>query len=276
MLGGQLSVGAKQQIVNSLVLEERSGAVATLRLNRPEKLNPFIPEMCEALLHALMRAGNDRSVRAVVITGMGRGFCAGGDLDYIRDARSRKSVHDFQELLKLGKEVCLAVASMPKLVVAAVNGPAAGGGMSLALACDLRIASERASFKQASGQIGLYPGFGATFFLPRLVGPARASQFFYTAEQLSANEACRIGIVCRVCPHDEFEAEVRTLAQTVADGPPLAFRDVKRTMIGDARRQLEEALDEENRVLVQCFLSDDCAEGLAALFEKRPPHFRGH
>jgi 2-(1,2-epoxy-1,2-dihydrophenyl)acetyl-CoA isomerase len=269
-------MGATQQSANSLVLEQRSGAVVTLRLNRPEKLNPFNPDMCGALVHALLRAGDDRSVRAVVVTGEGRGFCAGGDLAYIRDARSRKSVSDLQELLKLGKELCLAIATMPKLVIAAVNGPAAGGGMSLALACDLRIASERASFKQAFSQIGLYPDFGATFFLPRLVGLARASELFYTAEQLSAAEACRIGIVCRVCPHDQLEKEAQDLAQAAAAGPPLALRDVKRTMIGEAHQQLAEALDEENRLQIHCFLSEDCAEGLAAFFEKRPPNFRGH
>ncbi len=269
-------MGATRQAINSSVLEEHSGGVVTLRLNRPEKLNPFNPEMCGALVQALLRAGDDRSVRVVVITGMGRGFCAGGDLDYIRDARSRKSVQDMQALLKLGKELCLAIATMPKMVIAAVNGPAAGGGMSLALACDLRIASERASFTQAFSQIGLYPDFGATFFLPRLVGLARASELFYTAEQISASEACRIGIVCRVCPHDQFERETQELAQAVAAGPPLTLRDVKRTMIGDAHKELEAALDEENRLQVHCFLTDDCQEGLTAFFEKRPPKFGGH
>lgn len=271
-------MGATPQAASrsSLVLEERSGSVLTLRLNRPEKLNPFNPEMCGDLVHALLRAGDDKTVRAVVVTGMGRGFCAGGDLNYIRDARTRKSVHDMQALLKLGQEMCLAIATMPKVVIAAVNGVAAGGGMSLALACDLRIASEQASFKQAFGQIGLYPDFGATFFLPRLVGLARASEMFYTAEQISAEEACRFGIVYRVFPHEQFEAETQKLAQEMASGPPLAYRDVKRTMIGEARRELESALDEENRLQVHCFLTDDCAEGLAAFFEKRPPKFRGH
>ncbi len=265
-----------QQSVTPLVLEERSGAIVTLRLNRPEKLNPFNPAMCGALVQALLRVSDDRAVRVVVITGVGRGFCAGGDLDYIREARSRKSVHDLEVLLKLGKELCLAIATMPKMVIAAVNGPAAGGGMSLALACDLRIASEKAIFTQAFSRIGLFPDFGATFFLPRLVGLARASELFYTAEQISAAEACRIGIVCRVCPHDRFEQETQDLAQAVAAGPPLALRDVKRIMIGDAHRQLEEALDEENRLQAHCFLTDDCAEGLAAFFEKRPPKFCGH
>lgn len=269
-------MGTTQPAAAPLVLEERSGAVVTLRLNRPEKLNAFNPDMVRGLVHALLRAGEDKTVRAVVLTGAGRGFCAGGDLDYIRDARTRKSVHDLQELLKLGREMCLAIAGMPKLVIAAVNGPAAGGGMSLALACDLRIASERASFTHAFGQVGLYPDFGATFFLPRLVGLARASEMFYTAESLSAAEACRIGIACRVCPHEEFDAGVQELAQRLAAGPPLAYRDVKRTMIGEAHRELEQALDEENRLQIHCFLSEDCAEGLAAFFEGRPPNFRGH
>lgn len=268
-------MGATQQRAGSPVLEKRSGPVLTLRLNRPEKLNPLDPQMCGALLQALSRAGDDRSVGVVVITGAGRGFCAGGNLDYLRDARSRKSAQDLRELLKFGKELCLAITSMPKLVIAAVNGPAAGGGMSLALSCDLRIASERAIFRQGYGRIGLYPGYGATFFLPRIVGPARAAELFYTGEEISVAEAYRVGIVCKVCSHNRFERETHKLAQAVAARPPLALRELKRTMIGKARRKLEMALDEENRLQLQCFLSDDCAEGLAAFFEKRPPNFRG-
>jgi 2-(1,2-epoxy-1,2-dihydrophenyl)acetyl-CoA isomerase len=269
-------MGATQQTTRELVLEERSDAVLTLCLNRPEKLNALNPDLARALVQSLLRAGDDKSVRAVVLTGAGRGFCAGGDIDYIRDARMRHSVHDFQALLTAGKEVCLAIASMPKLVIAAVNGPAAGGGMSLAMACDLRIASDQAMFKQAFAQLGLYPDLGATFFLPRLVGLSRASEFFYTSERLSAAEACRIGIVCRVHPQDTFEEETRKLAEQMAAGPPLAYRDVKRTMISEARAQLEATIDEENRLQIHCFLSEDCAEGLAAFTEKRQPNFRGH
>ena len=269
-------MSSPQQASAPLVLEERSGAVLTLRLNRPEKLNALNPDLCGALAHALLLAADDKSVRTVVLTGAGRGFCAGGDIQYIRDARLRRSIPDLEALLAAGKEACLAIATMPKLVIAAVNGVAAGAGMSLALACDLRIASEQATFKQGFAQLGLYPDLGATFFLPRLVGLSRASELFYTSEQLSAAEACQMGIVYRVFPDGEFEDETRQLAERLAAGPPLAYRDVKRTMIGEARRELERVLDEENRLQTHCFLSEDCAEGLAAFFEKRPPHFRGH
>lgn len=269
-------MGASQPTAGSLVLEERSGAVVTLRLNRPAKLNALNPELCRALVHALLRAGDDKSVRAVVLTGAGRAFSAGGDVEYMRDARARKAVHELDALLAIGKEICLAITSMPKVVIAAVNGPAAGGGMSLALACDLRIASEQASFTNAFGRLGLYPDFGATFFLPRVVGWSRASELFYTGRTLSAAEAWQMGLVGRVYPPDTFEEETRKLAEQMASGPPLAYRDVKRTLIGEAHRELERALDEENRLQVHCFLSEDCAEGLAAFLEKRPPVFRGH
>jgi len=269
-------MGATQTAAGPLVLEERSGAVVTLRLNRPEKLNALNPELCRELVHALLRAADDRSVRTVVLTGAGRGFCSGGDINYIYEARTRKSVRDFQVLLEAGKEVCLAIATMPKLVIAAVNGPAAGGGMSLALACDLRLASDQAMFKQAFAQLGLYPDLGATFFLPRIVGLSRASELFYTSERLSAEEAHRIGIVYTVYPHEQFEAEVRKFAAQMAEAPPLAYRDVKRTMISEAHRALDEAISEENRLQGHCFLSEDCAEGLSAFLEKRTPKFRGH
>jgi 2-(1,2-epoxy-1,2-dihydrophenyl)acetyl-CoA isomerase len=269
-------MSSRTQVASSLVLEERSGAVMTLRLNRPERLNALNPEMCRELVHALLRAGEDKSVRAVVLTGAGRGFCSGGDVHFVREARMKRAVHEFEGMLETGKEICLAIASMPKVVIAAVNGPAAAGGMSLALACDLRIASEPAFFTQAFGRLGLYPDFGATFFLPRLVGLSRASELFYTAERISAEEARRIGIVCCVFPDAKFEEETRQLAERVAAGPPLAFRDVKRTMIGEMHQQLEEAIAEENRLQLHCFLSDDCAEGLTAYVEKRPPKFRGY
>jgi 2-(1,2-epoxy-1,2-dihydrophenyl)acetyl-CoA isomerase len=264
------------QTTEATILEQRSGSVLTIRLNRPDKRNALTGAMCRALLHSLLVASDDKTVRAVLLTGAGEAFCSGGDLESLYEARKRRSVKELEELLVAGKETCLAIASMPKLVIAAVNGVAANSGMSLALACDLRIASESATFAQSYARIGLYPSFGATYFLPRLVGLSRASELFYTAEELTSKEACQIGIVYQVFPDAEFEAGARELAEHLAAGPPLAYRDVKRTMIGDKRREMEDAFDEEIRLQAHCFLTEDCAEGLAALVENRKPTFRGH
>jgi 2-(1,2-epoxy-1,2-dihydrophenyl)acetyl-CoA isomerase len=257
------------------VIEERSDAVMTLRLNRPDRLNALIPEMGRALVHGLLHGSEDKSVRAVVITGAGRGFCAGGDINFLIDVRKRKDLAELERLLVTGKEVCLAIAGMTKPVIAAVNGAAAGGGMNLALACDLRIASDQAKFAESFAKIGLYPDFGGTYFLPRIVGTALSAELFYTAELLSAEDALRLGIVNRVFPAGKFEAEVKKIADELAAAPPLALRDVKRTILGDDRRALEEKLNEEIRLQLHCFESEDCLEGLNAFFEKRRPKFRG-
>jgi 2-(1,2-epoxy-1,2-dihydrophenyl)acetyl-CoA isomerase len=265
----------QQQTPGPVVLEERSGAVMTLRLNRPQKLNALNPEMGRALVHALLRASDDKQVRAVVVAGAGRAFCAGGDLDLIRDVRTRKAPRELEGLLTAGKEICVAIATMTKPVIAAVNGPAAGGGMNLALACDMRIASDQAKFAESFANVGLYPDFGGTYFLPRIVGLALAAELFYTAETLSAEDALRLGIVNRVFPAAQFEEEVRKLAESLAAAPPIALRDVKRTILADDRRTLEGKLDEEIRLQMHCFESEDCLEGLNAFFEKRKPNFRG-
>ena len=271
-----MSEAAKQTAAGPLVIEERAGAVVTLRLNRPEKLNALNIEMGRALVHALLRAGGDASVRAIVITGAGRGFCAGGDVGLLRELRMRRGVHDLETLLVAGKEVCLAIALMPKPVIAAVNGPAAGGGMNIALASDIRIASDQARFAESFAQLGLYPDFGGTYFLPRIVGPTRAAELFYTAELLSAEDALRLGIVSRVYPAADFESGKRKYAEQLAAAPPIAVRDVKRIVLAEDRVALERALDEEIRMQIHCFNSEDCLEGLNAFFEKRKPNFRGH
>lgn len=265
-----------QQAANALVLVETSGGVATLRMNRPDKLNALNVDLGRALVQALIHAGEDKSVRVIVLTGAGRAFCAGGDLALLHDVRVRQAANELQGLLMAGKEICLAIATMPKPVIAAVNGAAAGGGMNLALAADMRIASDKAIFAESFAKIGLYPDFGGTYFLPRIVGAALAAELFYTAETLSAEDALRLGIVNRVFAADKFEEETRKIADSLAAAPPMAMRDVKRTLLGDDRKALEAALDEEIRLQIHCFLSEDCLEGLNAFFEKRKAVFKGH
>lgn len=269
-------MGATQPTASPVVMEERAGAVAIIRLNRPEKLNALNIQMGQELVHALLRAQADRSVRCVAVTGAGRAFCAGGDLELLRDARQRKAVSELESLVSAGKEIAVAIATMPKVVIAAVNGPAAGGGMNLALAADIRIASDQARFAESFAQIGLFPDFGGTYFLPRIIGPTRAAELFYTAQMLSADDALRMGIVSRVIPAEQFEAETKKLAASIASGAGLAQRDVKHKMSSEQRKELEAALDEEIRLQIHCFESQDCLEGLNAFFEKRKPNFQGY
>ena len=271
-----MSEAAKQATAGPVLLEERSGAVLTLRMNRPEKLNALNIELGRALVHSILHAGQDPAVRAIVITGAGRAFSAGGDIGLLRDLRMRNAAKELEVLLVAGKDICLAIATMPKPVIAAVNGPAAGGGMNLALAADMRIASDQARFAESFAQIGLYPDFGGTYFLPRIVGRALASELFYTAEILSAEDALRLGIVNHVYPAAQFEAETQKLAERMASVAPLPFRDAKHALLGSDRKALEAALDEEIRLQLHCFQSEDCLEGLNAFLEKRKPNYHGH
>jgi 2-(1,2-epoxy-1,2-dihydrophenyl)acetyl-CoA isomerase len=272
----QAARGTQKANQSQVVLEERKGNVAVIRLNRPDKLNALNIELGRGLVHALLQASQDNSVRAVVITGAGRAFCAGGDLEFILDLRKRNASDELKTLLEAGKEICLAIAAMTKPVIAAVNGPAAGGGMNLALAADMRIASSQATFAESFAKVGLYPDFGGTYFLPRIVGPALAAELFYTAETVSAEDALRLGIVNRVFPADKFEEETQKIVDVLAGAPTVALRDVKRTIVGDDRKNLESKLDEEIRLQIHCFQSEDCLEGLNAFFEKRKPNFKGH
>lgn len=264
------------QTSTEAVLQDRAGEVLTLRLNRPEKLNVLNVETAQALVHALLRAGDDKTVRVVVIAGAGRAYCAGADLHFLLECRKRKAYRDIDPLLTAGKEICLAIATMPKIVIAAVNGYALGTGMNLALAADMRIASDNAQLSEAFARVGLYADLGGTFFLPRIVGPALAAELFYTTETLSAADALRLGIVNRVFEADVFEVETRKLAESLAKAPPLAVRDIKRTLVGNDRSELESILDEEIRLQMHCIQTEDCLEGLNAFFEKRAPKFRGH
>jgi 2-(1,2-epoxy-1,2-dihydrophenyl)acetyl-CoA isomerase len=258
-----------------LVLESRSGSVVTLTMNRPERLNALDIPLAEALRDALVRAGDDSSVRAIILTGAGRAFCAGGDLTVLHEARQRNAGEELRRLVVAGNEIVLAIAQLAKPVLAVVNGPAAGAGMNVALACDLRIASERASFGQNFAKIGLFPDFGGTYLLPRLVGPALAAEMFFTGEMITAQQAADMGIVNRVVQHDLLAEDGAVMAAKLAAAPPLAVRAVKQTLFGARLDELRRALANEVERQVECFRSEDCAEGLSAFFGKRAPNFKG-
>lgn len=261
--------------VGDVLQMEREGSITTLRLNRPERLNALNVELSRTLLAGLRRIDKDQSVRAVVLTGAGRGFCAGGDLVFLRKVRHSGDAAELDAILHAGKEIALTLASLRVPVIASVNGPAAGGGMNLALACDLRIASQNASFGQSFAKVGLFPDWGGTYFLPRLVGPSKAAELFYTAEMIPASEALRLGIVNHVVAADRLAEESHAMATRLADAPPGVVRAMRESVFGRSRAALERALDFENQTQRNCFETQDSAEGLRAFFEKRRAKFQG-
>lgn len=251
------------------------GPVGTLLLDRPEKLNAFSGAMRDEIAHALERLAGDQRVRAVILTGAGRAFCAGGDVTYMAELRKREDEDTFMQLVEAGRRVVATIARMPKPVIAAINGPAAGGGANMALACDLRIASDRASIGQTFNRIGLHPDWGGTWFVPRLVGPARAAELFFLADMVPADEAERLGLVNRVVPHDRLMDEAVGLARRLAAKPALSLRLAKEAIRRSAGATLEEMLAFEEDAQRACFRSEDAAEGVQAFVEKRPPEFGG-
>jgi 2-(1,2-epoxy-1,2-dihydrophenyl)acetyl-CoA isomerase len=270
-----MSSPAKPVPENPAVLEQRAGNIATLVLNRPERMNALNKDLTLALDDALGRLETDQDIEVVVITGAGRAFCAGGDLSVIGKGRENNDLTELDPILRAGMRAVLKIRTMQQPVIAAVHGAAAGAGMNIALAADIRIASEDAMFGQNFAKVGLFPDYGGTFFLPELVGPAKAAEMFYTGDMINAAEALRLGIVNRVVPLEKLESEVRALAQKIASGPSIAIRAVKRVLFAEKKQELSKALDQEVEQQMKCFASEDCGEGIRAFFEKCPPKFQG-
>ncbi len=262
--------------MSETLLVQVADGVATLTLNRPDKLNAFDDALLGALDEALKQADKDPGVRCVVLTGAGRGFSAGQDLAAVaeREAAGRR-LSLRQHLDRTYNRVIRKIRVMEKPVIAAVNGVAAGAGMSLALACDLRIAAEGARFIQSFIGVGLVPDSGSTWFLPRMLGFSRAFELAITAEKLGAKDALALGLVNRVVPDAELAAEAAALAARLAAAPTRAIGLTKRAMNRAMATTLDEALDYEAILQELAGRSDDHKEGVAAFIEKRAPVFRG-
>ena len=258
------------------LLYEVKDGIATLTLNRPERLNALGDTLREDLQDAVTRASGDPEVRVMIVTGAGRGFCSGGDVKAMNERRESRSARPLMDKVAPGRDqTVLALRDAPKPVIAAINGAAAGAGMNLALCCDIRLASTAAKFAQAFVRRGLHPDWGGTYFLPRVVGTAKACELIFTGEVIDADEALRLGIVSAVYPAEELMPAALALARKIADGPPVAIRLAKRAIYHNLESDLRQALEFETFAQNICYETEDAAEGIRAFVEKRPPAFRG-
>jgi 2-(1,2-epoxy-1,2-dihydrophenyl)acetyl-CoA isomerase len=255
------------------LLYSESDGVARVVLNRPDSFNALNETICLELQDVFGEIAGNPAVRAVVLTGEGRAFSAGQDLrsmdsdgadpaDFVKDVLRRRYA-----------PLILAMRSLEKPIVGAINGVAAGAGMSLALATDLRIASEKASFMQAFSRVGLVPDAGSNYFLVQLIGLPRALELAWTARKVGAEEALQMGLVNRVVPESELDASAQGLAASLARGPETAIALTKKAMTSALTADLAEILDLEAELQARCVVTDDFQEGVTAFLEKREPRF---
>jgi 2-(1,2-epoxy-1,2-dihydrophenyl)acetyl-CoA isomerase len=250
--------------------------VLTLTMNRPERRNALTPDMLTGLHESLMRAASDNAVGAIVLTGAAPAFCAGGDVKAMAERRERAETYDERvQGLRRRMEVARLLHEMAKPTIASIRGACAGAGFSLALACDLRIASDTARITTAFAKVGLSGDFGGTYFLTQLVGPARARELYLTSPILSGHEAAAIGLVNRVVADAELETETRSLALSLAQGPRVTLGYIKQNMNLAQHAGLAEVMDAEALRHVRCSETEDHREAAAAFVEKRKPVFHG-
>jgi len=262
--------------VHETVRYEETNGVATIALNRPEKLNAFDGQMHKELHDALDSAAADDEVRCVVLRGEGRGFSAGADLKSEDLSREDGEAPNLGEYLRRTYSRTVAkMVAMEKPVVASLHGPVYGAGVGLALACDLRVAAESARFSVAFVKIGLMPDAGVSFFLPRVVGLGRAMEMCMLGDAVDAEEAYRIGLVDRVVPDERLEEETAALASRLAAMPTRALGSIKQALYASFESDLDTALEREAVGQTLCGRTADHQEGVAAFFEKREPNFTG-
>ncbi len=250
---------------------DRKAGVATLTLNRPEQLNAISLPMAQALGKALNDIDKDGSIKVLIITGAGRSFCAGIDISQL----SPISKMTREELGDLMRTLSLPLYNLSKPTIAAINGVAVGAGLSIAMLCDIRIASEKARFSSAYTRMGLVPDIGATYSLPRIAGTAKAMELMLTGDTFDAAEAQRMGIANRVVPEEEVMKVARELADRIAKGPSIAINLIKQTVYRGIHNSLEQQIELECLADYICLRTEDHKEGVKSFFEKRPPEFKG-
>ena len=260
---------------DTIQLEMRD-SVCVLTLNRPDRLNALTVEVAKDFKAAIAEA-IERGARAIVLTGAGRAFSAGGDLREMQEIAKKDGRAEafFDEPLRLLNEAIVLIRETPVPFIAAVNGVASGGGCNLALACDLVIAAESARFNQAFIKIGLTPDCGGTFMLPRLVGWKRATELLFTGELVSAKAAAEMGMINSVSPDDELMSRAMAMADKLAQAPTAAIAEIKKLLEASATNDLRSHLDLERETQIESGKTKDFVEGVSAFLEKRPPRFAG-
>lgn len=256
-------------MLDTLKLEKHDG-IAYVTLNRPEMLNALSGKVLEELMEAFVSIGKDPEVEAVILTGEGRAFAAGADISEMADMTGLEG----QQMMKLGAEVMNFIENIDKPVIAAVNGYALGGGCELAMACDIRIASDKAMFGQPEVNLGIIPGFGGTQRLPRLVGKGMGKYMIMTADYIGADEALRIGLAEKVVPHDDLMNECKAVAEKIISKGPLAIRAAKLAINKGIMLDMDTATALEGEICTAPFCSEDRTEGMKAFLEKRKAGFK--
>lgn len=250
--------------------------VLTITLNRPDALNAVTDAMLDALYDRVAAAAEDSAIGAIVLTGAGRGFCAGGDVKAMSTGSERATTLEGRlDPLRRRMEVSRLLHDIPKPTVAMLRGPVAGAGMSLALACDMRFADPTVRIVTAFARVGLSGDFGGTWFLTRLIGPARAKELYFASPSVEAEEAHRLGIVNRIVPADELAIETQAFAAGLAGGPRVALAHIKRNLNAAETGPLAASLDMEAMHHARCGMTEDHLEAANAFVEKRQPIFKG-
>jgi 2-(1,2-epoxy-1,2-dihydrophenyl)acetyl-CoA isomerase len=254
---------------SDLIKTKQKGSLFYIVLNRPDKLNSLIEPMRSEISTLIDSLHHRSDIRACIITGAGRGFCSGGDIKLMEQIIDNKSYECIQTFLEWGKSIICGIRNLPIPVIAAINGPAAGAGMNLALACDLRLASDRATFGQTFINIGLHADWGGTYFLPRLVGVSNALEMFWTGRIIDSTEAHRLGIVNTVISHDIFVKKVEELAQNITSHSKKVVSLIKKGVYEGLKSDLETVLEHEALAQSECIRSEEAYKGMQHFLKER-------